>query len=100
MTPQEHLESHLNHLRILFTKASIPVDALKAGEHLPLTTLSKKLAEEMGEPDSKLYPAIRVFFEGYPNTIMKSGREGGIYKLPLNEKSKPETKTETNNDDR
>jgi hypothetical protein len=91
MTPEEtHLETHLNNLRILFTKAAAPVNALKAGEHIPLTKLSEDLAKEMGGSDSKVYPAIRAFFEGYPNTTMKSGRDGGIYKLPLNEKTKKE----------
>ena len=31
VSTKQHLENHLNHLRILFTKASAPVDALKAG---------------------------------------------------------------------
>lgn len=92
---QQHLDNHLNQLRVLFSKASAPVEALKSGEHIPLTKLSEDLAKEQGTTGPKLYPIIRSFFVDYPGVVLKNGAKGGVYKLPLNSTA---TK-ETSNDD-
>ena len=78
----QHIDTVLaTRIRSLMVEASDIIQALKVGEKIPATVLSKLVAEKHGMTGPQLYPTIRFMFGDYPGVSISAGAQGGIKKI-------------------
>lgn len=80
MTNSSHIDITLAKIKVVFERASQKIEALKSGEKIPATVLSKELAEEIGMTGPQLYPTLLFLIKDYPGVDVKRGAHGGIVK--------------------
>lgn len=77
----QHIESSVDEIRALFTKAATSIESIKPGEKIPATVLAETLAKEIGKTGPQVYPVLKYLFDNYPGVEIKRGAHGGIQRI-------------------
>lgn len=77
---ENHINSSLAKIKIIFLKASEQIENLESGKKIPATVLASQLGKEIAMTGPQLYPIIKFMLDGYPGVDVKRGAKGGIVK--------------------
>ena len=84
----QHIDTTLDELRAIYTRAATRIEGLKAGEKIVATELAKELAVETDQTGAQIYPLLLQMLRNYPGVDRRKGAAGGIYKLAPGESPK------------